>query len=222
MVRGYLLIVLVLLLAGCGGGANEEALGTSVSKQEGEADRRLAEESALTIKDFPKGWSADEVSEGRDDELCAGFAGAEQAMSGRSEAPGFSGEAGSGVLNKVYLFPDTATAEDVFSVFAKPDTIECVGEKLSDTLSDDEAKVHDVVTASLDTPTVGDATAANRMTFVLNDGEQTYELVLDLVAIRKARGLTVLVFFHGLARFDESLRNRLMRATANRLSERLA
>lgn len=221
MPRGCLVLIMLLLLAGCGEGANEEAVGTSVSKQQGEADRRLAEESALTIKDFPSGWSADDVSEGSD-YLCAGFAGAEQAMSGRSEAPGFSGEAGSGVLNKVYLFPDEAEAEQVFSVFAKPDTIECVGEELSDTLSEDEAKVADVVTASLGTPTVGDATAANRMTFVLNDGEQTYELVLDLVAIRKARGLSVLVFFHGLARFDEPLRNRLMRATANRLSERLA
>ena len=211
--RRALALVATLALAGCG----EESSRTGKAVADPGADRKAAAASALTVKDFPAGWTA-EAPDRSGEAMCTITEATERTGVGSAWLGFNHGELG-GLSHRVFVFPDEAAAKSAFAVFSEMESLTCAADEFKATHAKEEGiEVVDIVTSSEPTTAIGDATAANHMTMVMREDGEEGEIKMDMVAVREARGIGVFLLT-AQQPIDPTLRDRLLRVIANRLAK---
>jgi len=228
------ILACVVLLAACGGSderraATPEAATVTVTASptaDAEADARLAEQATLVLADMPADWTEEGRNTGDDDSECEGFKFAQDDQTAQGSAPRFKGGPATHVLNRVYLFPDEPKAAQVKDAMGDPSTTPgCFGESLAQALADENGiEIGKVNAEQLDLrmDLGDDAAAASRITIALQSKPISSQMVVDLVAIRVGRGMSLLAFVQGVEPFDESVQRQVLEAADGKLTDAMS
>jgi hypothetical protein len=201
--------------------ANETATPTAEPTPDTTEDKRIAEESVLTLDDFPSGWTAaDDTSSSP--AQCDAVKDAKAAASARANSPEFASGETTQVTNSVYMFADESAAEEAFSGLSSKDTRLCFGRTVSEGVADQgEVEVGDAKTAELSVDPLGDERSASRITLPLSAEGVDVDLVIDLVFVRIGRAVSLNLFVDTFTAFDEDLRGDLTASSVKRLTAEL-
>jgi hypothetical protein len=225
------ILACVLLLAACGGSderraATPEAATVTVTASptvDAQADARLAERATLALADMPADWTEEGRNTGDDDSECEGFKFAQGDQTAQGSAPRFKGGPATHVLNRVYLFPDEPKAAQVKDAMGSDSTTpSCFGESLAQALADENGIEIGKVKAeelNLRMDLGDDAAAASRITIGLDSKPISSQMVVDLVAIRVGRGMSLLAFVQGVDPFDERVQRQVLEAADGKLTD---
>ena len=228
------ILACVLLLAACGGSderraAAPEAATVTVTASptvDAEADARLAERATLVLADMPAEWTEEGRNTGDDDSECEGFKLAQDDQTAQGSAPRFKGGPATHVLNRVYLFPDEAKAAQVKDAMGSASTTPgCFGESLAQVLADENGIEIGKVKAeqlNLRVDLGDDAAAASRITIGLESKPISSQMVVDLVAFRVGRGMSLLAFVQGVEPFDERVQRQVLEAADGKLTDAMS
>ncbi len=228
------ILACVLLLAACGGSderraATPEAATVTVTASptvDAEADARLAERATLALADMPADWTEEGRNTGDDDSECEGFKFAQGDQTAQGSAPRFKGGPATHVLNRVYLFPDEPKAAQVKDAMGSDSTTPgCFGESLAQALADENGIEIGKVKAeelNLRMDLGDDAAAASRISIGLESKPISSQMVVDLVAIRVGRGMSLLAFVQGVDPFDERVQRQVLEAADGKLTDAMS
>jgi hypothetical protein len=228
------LLACVLLLAACGASDEPRAAATATATVtvtaspavDPAADERLAEQATLVLSDLPADWTEEGRNTGDDDSACEGFKFAQSDQTAQGSAPRFRGGPATHVLNRVYLFPDEPKAAQVKDAMGDTSTTaRCFGESLAQALADEEGIDVGKVKAeqlNLRMDLGDDAAAASRVTIGLESKPVSSQMVVDLVAIRVGRGMSLLAFVQGVDPFDERVQRQVLEAAAGKLADAMS
>jgi hypothetical protein len=228
------ILACVLLLAACGGSderraATPEAATVTVTASptvDAEADARLAERATLALADMPADWTEEGRNTGDDDSECEGFKFAQGDQTAQGSAPRFKGGPATHVLNRVYLFPDEPKAAQVKDAMGSDSTTPgCFGESLAQALADENGIEIGKVKAeelNLRMDLGDDAAAASRISIGLESKPISSQMVVDLVAIRVGRGMSLLAFVQGVDPFDERVQRQVLEAADGKFTDAMS
>lgn len=200
-------IVLTLGLAACGGSSSSS--GKSAQTQNVVADKAAAEAAALKLADLPAGWTATPATKtpdapGVDAQLatCLGVSVAELDKSGPADfkSDDLSDANNNTVSNSVGYAPSADQAKKEFAIFKDPKVPGCLGTALSNFLTyqikhptnpsdsiPDSVSFGTPTVAPLSVATVGDQTAAYRVTIPVTALGQTVNAYADFLIAVKGR-----------------------------------
>ena len=104
-------------------------------------------------------------------------------------------------------------------------TARCFGESLAQALADEEGIDVGKVKAeplNLRMDLGDDAAAAARVTIGLESKPVSSQMVVDLVAIRVGRGMSLLALVQGVDPFDERVQRQVLEAAAGKLADAIS
>ncbi|RKQ86163.1 hypothetical protein C8N24_4173 [Solirubrobacter pauli] len=200
----------VLLLAGCGADAPKKT------------DRAHAESAVLRLADFPSGWRAAEQARTDIKSPCLAVEDAKRAVSGGATSRTFRRGESTQAESSVYVFPDEAAARTAFAGVSADETTSCFGAILAKSIASQpgvqfrKLRLEPIAQAEL-----GDERAARRVIVSAVIDEVDLELIADFVFVRSGRGVSIQSYVDVLQPFGDELRDRLARATAERLEAEL-
>jgi hypothetical protein len=208
--------VLATAFAACG----QEAQRTTAAEQ------RIAAGAQLRLADFPSGWQAG----GRNESLpsrCPAVKEAKRAVSARVTSAVFAHGKNTQAESAVYLYSDTATAQQSFAALTTSATRACLARELAARLekaaraSRARLAVGQPRTGRVAVDRLGDEHDAARITLPVRTRATDVDLIVDIVYIRVGRGLALPFFVDALAPFDQDLRADLTGKVVHRLAAQL-
>lgn len=234
------LLALGMLLGACGGGdgGDGDSAGTTQVTQNLAADRALAEQAVLRISDFPPGWEAKPHEEAPDDPtitrqmsecLKVDLALLERDNPASADSPDFKSPEQAEVDNSVGIAPSNGKAQELFTIFERPDTPGCltkaVAEVIQQALKRPKAgeelpqgvTVGQVTINRASFPTMGERTVAFRATVPVRFGGLDLNLYADFVLALKGRAAALLFFSDVGSPFPTEQALRLTKIVVDRL-----
>ena len=231
--RSAPILACALLLAACGGSDEPRAAAPSTATVSATptpafdpaADAELAEQATLGVDDLPADWSEQDRNTGEDDSEREGFKIAQSDETAHGSAPRFRAGPATHILNRVYLFPDEPTAARAKDAMGSTSTARCFGESLAQALADEQGiDIGEVETEQLNlrVDLGDDAAASSRVTIGLESKPISSQMVLDVVAIRVGRGMSLLAFVQGVEPFDAKVQRQALQAAADKLADAMS
>jgi hypothetical protein len=210
-----LLLVAVLLLAGCGG--DDEKPRATATPTPTPDDTIISANSMLKVSDFPAGW-VEEPDPRPDETACEAAKAALDATSGHTDSGRFTDRTFPSVVGSVYLYADEAAAEQAFAALGDRETHECVGEEFATVIAEQLGiEIGEVESEPLSLA----GTAGSRLTVAAEFAGLKVDAVFDVLVARSGRGITFWVFGSSQTPFDEALRDQLIGTAVDRLAENL-
>jgi hypothetical protein len=202
---------LVALAAGCGTGSPANAPGRGLK----EDDQRWAEGALPTDAAVPDGWDvgADDRGAALDD--CDAIDLSDLELTGEAVATYSSGEVLL-ALAGTQVFP---TAEDASTAVTRGDDAAwraCLEEEVQEALESDDEGVVDLQATVTKPPDIGDDVRTARLTGTYVAGEQELDAAIDVVRLRRDRGVFTIV----AAGLDEEFPPDVLEALVSDFDER--
>ena len=234
-------VAAALLIAGCGSSHKSSdtaahastptsattPTATAETRPEVPADHAIAVGALLRLPDFPTGWQQQDQSGGKSSLTCPAIATARASLSGRATSPQFAKGSDDFVDNAVYVYPSVSAAQASFARLSGPSARLCIGKAFGTQLAKAAASTPGKVTFGQPTsgvvsiPSVGDQSAAGRITIPYTASGLNLDAVIDLEFVRVDRGIQVLLFIGSSAAPDSALESNLTRTAADRLAAQL-
>jgi hypothetical protein len=217
--RLIVLLFAALVLAGCGGGDDEEPRAKATpSPTPALSDTTLSANSVLKVSDFPAGWT-EEPDPRPDETRCEEAKAALDSTSGHTDSGRFTDRTFPSVIGSVYLYADEAAAEQAFEALGSVETHECVGEEFASVIAEQLGiEIGEVESEPLSL----EGTAGSRLTVPATVAGLKVDAVFDVLVARSGRGITFWVFGSSQTPFDEALRDQLIGTAVDRLTENLS
>lgn len=175
------LVVLVGILAACGGGSDGE-------DADGGDEAALAESMLLTVDDFPSGWSEDTSDDEDEDhpfDRCEAE-GDPEGLTGRAESEDFSEGGAAEISEYVAVFATADQASDAVAAGFDDERKGCIVEVIeAGELDEDDVQNTDASISDLSFPSKGDESFAVRMEIHAETDEDDIEadVFLDVVYV---------------------------------------
>jgi hypothetical protein len=231
-------VAAALLIAGCGSSHKSSdtaahastptgPTATAETRPEVPADHAIAAAALLRLPDFPTGWQQQDQSGGKSSLTCPAIATARASVSGRATSPQFAKGSDDFVDDAAYVYPSVSAAQASFARLSGPSARLCIGKAFGTQLAKAAASTTGKVTfgqpttAVLSIPSVGEQSAAGRITIPYAASGLNLDAVIDLGFVRVDRGIQVLLFIGSSGAPDAALESNLTGTAADRLAAEL-
>ncbi len=238
---------LCTVLAACGGGKANHAASTTTSKvapnstsapQQSAADKALAQTEVWKLSDFPAGWSAQPATpdtgisslNGSLDQCLGTSVGFLQQSQASADSPNFSDASNDSASETIVYLPSASEGDSDFTVVLGPKFPQCYGLTINSFIQNEiqhpsnsnnalppGASVGQASVTPLLFPSMGDHTAAFRVTTPLTYLGQTINMYIDLVAVQRGRAVSMMTFESVMSGFDITLEQSLAAITSGRM-----
>ena len=220
---------LLLALASCGGGGDEDGSGAAERKIDSDAQER-AEEIVLKLDDFPEGWRADASDEEHDTHFrhCVGADFSDSAITDEAFSPAFVMGESATVGSDATVFENEAEASSALDVLEEDlrsdDFDSCVRDQIGENAEQEGLEIGEIQVGELriDPPDVEDVRAwqiaipVNGTPGSENAGLSVTAYV-DFVMLREEEAVAMVYTGDVFTAFDPTLRGDLLDTVADRL-----
>jgi hypothetical protein len=227
--------VVLLFVAGCGGGSEESAstevktetvtgatptAATTTGITDSQA-KAAAESMLLRLKDFPTGWRADAPG---DEEGCAGIEKLRDRyiVLAKAESDDFARGDSTEAASSAGIFGDEAQARDALNYLEGSVQSERFRDCLNDSLRKDArlgVTFGDVRVGQASFPALGDRSSAWEIVVPFETQGISESAYIDAVFIRRGTALGIVFFSDVFSPFDEQMREHLVRLVDERMKD---
>jgi hypothetical protein len=170
-----------------------------------------AQRIGLRLGDFGPGWRAEKGADNNSSSKCFNRDLSALTLNGRAESPDFFHGAVTFAASLSAVFATAPQARRAFAALRSA-LDDCLVREL-----DKQSGIDDVSGGPLSFPRLGERSTAFQVVGHAKEGELSVAIYADVVVIQRERALALLVFADMVTPFEESLKERLARAVAQRM-----